>query len=50
MAYLTAAAIAIISYAIALLAILLGVREVNSTSTVAPVNGGEYKLQTQYWQ
>ena len=41
MAYLTAAAVATISYAIALLAILLGVREINSTSTVAPDDGGE---------
>ena len=42
MAYLTAAAVATISYVIALLAIHLGVREINAPSTVAPVDGGEY--------
>ena len=45
MAYLTAAAIATTTYAIALLAILLGVREVKlSTSTVTPRDTGERRF------
>lgn len=46
MAYVTAAAIATTTYAIALLAILLGVREVKPihTSTVTPRDTGERRF------